>query len=96
MDLPSEAESYWDSLHASSIVGGWGRAVPKPGLICHFRHLSWKHLVQRCKSFNHADSMLTKSCVLLGVRNSPTRCGNTFHSLTYFRSSRHRLQNKGR
>lgn len=95
MDLPSEAESFWDSAYFWNSARGWGWAVPKPGLICQFRHLSWKHLAQRCKSFTHTDSVLTKSCAPLGVRNSPTRCGNTLYSLN-FRSFRLRLQNKGR
>lgn len=95
MDLPSEAESFWDSAYFCNSGRGWGWAVPKPGLICQFRHLSWKHLAQRCKSFTHTDSVLTKSCAPLGVRNSPTRCGNTLYSLN-FRSFRLRLQNKGR
>lgn len=74
---------------------GVGTGVPRPGLIYHCRHLSWKHLVQRCKSFNHTDSVMTKSRAPLGARNSPTRCGNTLHSL-HLGSSRPRLQNKGR
>lgn len=74
---------------------GVGTRVPRPGLIYHCRHLSWKHLVQRCKSFNHTDSVMTKSRAPLGTRNFPTRCGNPLHRLN-LGSSRPRLQNKER
>lgn len=55
--------------------------MPRPGLISHFMHWSWKTFNPEMQIFNHTDSVVTKSCEPLGARNSQHDVLIPFHSM---------------